>query len=459
MRPPTRRRLPALLAAAVLAAALSAVTAPSPPPAAADNQSPSPPTVLCTSYVWNPGFGRHDCHNLVFHFSITSTYHHNVNTICTPGFYLCTGTWSSRPCDSPSQTASCPGPSGTGWYHYSSRASGPYSHPVASTATFGCSPSRHRFGSDCHAHPLTPLSNWVPYCGIWVPHNGQINPPTRPTRGGNPNPPTPSHNSVDLGPCSPVNPIVNPPIVNPPVDPPVDPIVDPNICTTGVDGAITDNLRQAWIGELWWESLVSVGAQGEPGEPWPPHPYVPGAVSWLVVSRSPVWPVVDPDVVDMPWAATHGDDGCPWLAIGVQTRMEQMLPWRAAERRMVEAADVARPDAGLGAYLQRWDNLRRDQQAEVIANQPDHDFTTPRCDLAVAAVSADSKTQCSWELPVPGVWHWQALACFEADIGHRQFQDCAPLASGVAWFLSINDYTQGITLNADPDGVGAGLDT
>ena len=248
---------------------------------------------------------------------------------------------------------------------------------------------------------------------------------------------------------------MNPPIVNPPVDP----IVDPNICTTGVDGAITDNLRQAWIGELWWESLVSVGAQGEPGEPWPPHPDVPGAVSWLVVSQSPVWPVVDPDVVDMPWAATHGDDGCPWLAVGVQTRMEQLLPWRAAERRMVEAADVARPDAGLGAYLQRWDNLRRDQQVEVIANQPDHDFTTPRCDLAVAVVSADSKTQCSWELPVPGVWHWQALACFEADIGHRQFQDCAPLASGVAWFLSINDYTQGITLNADPDGVGAGLDT
>ena len=40
----------------------------------------------------------------------------------------------------------------------------------------------------------------------------------------------------------------------------------------------------------------------------------------------------------------------------------------------------------------------------MIANQPNHDFTTPRCDLAVAAVSDDSKTQCDWELPVPGVW-------------------------------------------------------
>ena len=287
MRPPTRRRLPALLAAAVLAAALSAVAAPSPPPAAADNQSPSPPTFPCTSYVWNPGFGEHNCHNLVFHYSITSTYHHNENTICRPDFTLCTGTWTSRPCDSPFQTARCPGPSGTGWFHYSSNASGPYSHPVASAVIFGCSPSRHRSGSGCHAHPLTPPNNWTPYCGIWVPHNGQINPPTRPTKGGNPNPPTPAHNSVDLGPCRPVNPPIDPPIVNPPiVNPPIDPILDPNICTTGVDGAITDNLRQAWIGELWWESLVSVGSQGEPGEPWPPHPDVPGAVSWLVVSQS-----------------------------------------------------------------------------------------------------------------------------------------------------------------------------
>ena len=46
------------------------------------------------------------------------------------------------------------------------------------------------------------------------------------------------------------------------------------------------------------------------------------------------------------------------------------------------------------------------------------------------------------------MWHWQALACFEADIGSAQFHDCAPLASGVAWFKRLVDYTQGITLNS-----------
>lgn len=226
----------------------------------------------------------------------------------------------------------------------------------------------------------------------------------------------------------------------------MNPILDPDICLAGVDPAITGSQRQAWAADIWWETLAPVDAQGEPGQPWPPHPDVPGAASWLVVSKSPVWPVVDPAVVDMPWATTHGEDGCPWLAVGVQTRMDQLLPWQAADRRMIESAHLARPDAGLGSYLRQWDSLGADQQAAVIAGQPDHDFTSPACELAVAAVSADSQAQCSWELPRPGVWHWQALACFEADTGDARFQDCAPLVIGVAWFKRLVDYTQGITL-------------
>ena len=222
---------------------------------------------------------------------------------------------------------------------------------------------------------------------------------------------------------------------------------DLDVCVLGVAAAMTENQREAFASELWWETLVTIGPRGEPGDLWPPHPGVPGGASWLVVSQSPVWPVLEPAVATSPWEVVDQNDGCWWIATEVETRVEQLLPWRPSERRMVEDADAARPDAGLGAYLRRWDNLRPDQQAEVIASQPNHDFTT-NCALATAAVSADSRQRCSWALAVPGVWSWQAWACFEADTGEAQYRDCATLASGVEWFLGLADYTQHITLSA-----------
>ena len=248
---------------------------------------------------------------------------------------------------------------------------------------------------------------------------------------------------TDLGPCAPTNPNPNP---GPDPDPDPDPD-DPSVCAGGVDAAISEDQRQAFAGELWWETLLAVGGQDEPDQPWPPHPDVPGAVSWLVVSASPVWPVVDPDAAATPWAAVDADDGCVWVATAVQTRVRQLLPWIPGDRQMVQAADAARPEAGLGVYLQRWDNLTAAQRAAVIAYQPDRDITSD-CALDVAAVSGDSRAQCSWELPVPGVWHWQARACFSAVVDADTLEGCATLAGGVAWFLSINDYTQQITLDA-----------
>lgn len=456
MRPLSRKRVAALLVAAVLAAAVPLATGPNLPTVAAHTERPS--TWECNHPGWQPGFGTHPCHTLSYHYTITSFFRRNValgtpGSICSPATGVCTQTTAST-CDSRSQRDTCPAPSG--WssnHHTSSQASGPYSHAAPSTVTFGCSASQHRHGSGCHSHPLSPPPSVN--CGSWHPHENGRGRTGAPTRGGNPSPPTPPHNTVRLTPCGTTNPVViNPPTTPPttpttptaPTTPPVDPILDANICLAGVDSAITETQRQAWAADVWWETLAPVGAQGEPGEPWPPHPDVPGAASWLVVSKSPVWPVVAPEVVDVPWAATHGEDGCPWLAVGVQTRMEQLLPWRAAERRIIDSAHLARPDAGLGSYLRRWDNLDPDHQTAVIANQPDHDFTSPACALVAAAVSADSQAECSWELPVPGVWRWQARACFEADIGHARFQDCAPLASGVAWFKRPVDYTQGITL-------------
>ena len=184
-----------------------------------------------------------------------------------------------------------------------------------------------------------------------------------------------------------------------PIDPgPVNPgPADPNVCASGVAAAMAENQREAFASELWWETLVAIGPQGEPGQLWPPHPDVPGGASWLVVSKSPVWPVVDPAVETSSWEVVDQNDGCWWIAAEVETHVEQMLPWRPSERRMVEDADAVRPEAGLGAYLRRWDNLRPDQQAEVIANQPNHDFTA-NCALATAAVSADSR------VPTPGVY-------------------------------------------------------
>ena len=205
MRPPTRRRVPALLAVAVLSAMLSAVASPSPPLATADNQHPPTGTPLCSAFGANPGFGTHACYNTTTHYNIRSFFQRFVSApasgVCDLQTGLCRQTATSS-CERPSQTGTCATPSGWSGNNYThSQARGPYTHPVSSSVTYGCSPSRHRSGSGCHAHPLTPPSTYTPYCGTWSPHNGTINPAAQPTRGGNPNPPTPAHNSVDLGPC------------------------------------------------------------------------------------------------------------------------------------------------------------------------------------------------------------------------------------------------------------------
>ena len=462
------------VAATALAAALAATAVPyagsgftvaaqpSAGEAAARTSIPECSAVVTFGVIY--GFGRHDCFRFVpDYYEITSFFARTVTPgpgiSCDVSSGSCRQTMSVS-CQSDSPRESCQAPQGDPpWVHTNSSAAGPYDR-VTTSVTLGCAAGRHvntltSYNASCHRHSFTPPPSFT--CGSWHPHDNLstgggvdvVRPGSRPSR--------PPHVRVVLEPCLVVIPNPSPgPSLTPSPDPdPVpdpDPDPDPNlfsnpdICAAGVAAAMTGDQQQAWAGELWWETLVPVSEPGEPGEPWPPHPDVPGASSWLVVSGSPVWPVVDPGVADMPWAAT-GEDGCGWLAVGVQARLQQLLPWKASDRQIIEAADRARPDAGLDVYLQRWDNLGADQKAEVIANQPDHDFTSPDCGLAVAAVSADSQARCRWELPEPGVWHWQALACFEADSGEDRARDCAPLAGGVAWFKPITAYTRGITLD------------
>lgn len=472
------------LAAALVATALpyggsgfTAAARPSPSEAAARTSTTDCSAVVSNGVIF--GFGTHDCHTLgPDYYEITSFFTRIVppgpGTSCDVSTGTCRQT-TSVTCRSASRRARCAAPPGNPpWNRTASNSAGPFNDRIRSSVTLGCAAGRHvntltSYNASCHRHSFTPPPSFT--CGSWHPHDNLstgggvdvVRPGSRPSR--------PPHVRVVLEPCtvSPINPnnpdpIPNPrpnPSPNPGLDPgpDPDPVLDPDICNTGVAAAMTGDQQQAWAGELWWETLVPVSLPGEPGEPWPPHPDVPGASSWLVVSESPVWPVVDPAVADMPWAVT-GEDGCGWLAVAVRARLQQLLPWKAADRRRVEAADRARPDAGLGVYLQRWDNLGADQKAEAIANQPDHDFTSPDCELAVAAVSADSQARCRWELPEPGVWHWQALACFEADSGEDRVSDCAPLAGGVAWFKPITAYTRGITLDiARATAAGAGPGT
>ena len=214
---------------------------------------------------------------------------------------------------------------------------------------------------------------------------------------------------------------------------------DDEMCTTGL--ALTSGERAAFAAQLRWETLVGIEAQSEPGVPWPPHPDVPGGAEFLVVSQSPVWPVVDPGAQ---WYAV-ADDGCLWVATGVQTLVSQLLPWRTDHRRVLENAGT------FGVYLRRWDNLTSEQQAHTIQRHHSRDLDV-RCPLETAMVSQDSYNQCRWELPVSGVWSWQARACFEADTGYTTYRDCGTLAQGIEWFLGIIDYTSGITLHHDPGG-------
>ena len=212
---------------------------------------------------------------------------------------------------------------------------------------------------------------------------------------------------------------------------------DDEMCTTGL--ALTYGERAAFVEQLRWETLVGIEAQSEPGVVWPPHPDVPGGAEFLVVSQSPVWPVVD---AGAQWY-TVADDGCLWVATGVQTRVSQLLPWRTDHRRVLENAGT------FGVYLRRWDNLTSEQQAQTIQRHRSRDLDV-RCPLETAMVSQDSYNRCRWELPVSGVWSWQARACFEADTGYTTYRDCGTLAQGIEWFLGIIDYTSGITLQHDP---------
>ncbi|MCE2512589.1 MAG: hypothetical protein J4F50_08580 [Acidimicrobiia bacterium] len=214
---------------------------------------------------------------------------------------------------------------------------------------------------------------------------------------------------------------------------------DEEPCPTGL--GLTAGDRSRFVSQLQWVTLVGIEVQGEPGRPWPPHPDMPGGSEFLVVSESPVWPVID---ADAPWHV-HSDDGCRWEAVSVQTRMTQLLPWRTSDRSTIESAHAARPGAGFGTYLRRWDNLSASQQTQAQQYHTGRDVSAS-CGIATAMVAADSYGQCRWELPRPGVWSWQARACFEGVTEDATFFECATLASGVEWFLEIIDYTSGITL-------------
>ena len=203
---PTIRRVSALAAVAVLAAVLAAVAEPEPPPAAAHNE-PSVPE--CNNSTWTADFGTPTCYVLDhYHYSILSFWSRittdGIGT-CNPYTGQCRQTTTTGPCDQPSQSAWCNSP-GAGWANYSNNSSGPYGHYNRSSATFGCQSGKHRHGRSCHRHPLSPPSNWAPYCGIWTPHNGTISPSSGPVKHGVINPSLPAHNNVDLGPCG-----VNPP--------------------------------------------------------------------------------------------------------------------------------------------------------------------------------------------------------------------------------------------------------
>ena len=215
---------------------------------------------------------------------------------------------------------------------------------------------------------------------------------------------------------------------------------DDEMCATGL--RLSNRERAGFAAQLHWTTLVGIDSGGEPGRPWPPHPDVPGGSTYLVVAGSPVWPVTDPGGV---WYVVS-DDGCLWQAISIQTRLTQLLPWRPSHRSTIESADAARPGAGFDTYLRRWDNLTAAQQAGAQRHHRNGDVSVS-CGIVTAMISADSYDRCRWELPTPGVWSWQARACFEGVAEDATFHQCATLARGVEWFLEIIDYTSGTTMH------------
>ena len=247
---------------------------------------------------------------------------------------------------------------------------------------------------------------------------------------------TPQHPTRPQDPSDPQRPTSTPP-------------VDPGaaVCEAGWD--LTGSQRSSFGADLRWVTLVDLEANGPPGQPWPPHREVPGGADFLVVSQSPVWPVV------ADWVSWHVVDAedCWWVATAVQTRATEMLPWRPSHRSVLEDAAASRPDTGIDVFLRRWDNLTAAQQAQAQQLHRHRDVSA-RCPLAAARVGEDSYRQCRWELPGPGVWLWQAQACFEADTGDATYaEECRTLRQGVDWFLRFVDYTDGITAQA---GRGAG---
>ena len=215
---------------------------------------------------------------------------------------------------------------------------------------------------------------------------------------------------------------------------------DEEPCTTGL--GLTAGDRSRFVSQLRWVTLVGIQAQGEPGKPWPPHPDVPGGRKYLLVAGSPVWPVTDSGGV---WHVVS-DDGCLWEVISIQARLTQLLPWRPSHRAVIENAHTARPGAGFDTYLSRWDNLNASQQAQAQQHHTGRDVSAS-CGIETAMVSVDSYDRCRWELPAPGMWSWQARACFRGITEDTTFHQCATLARGVEWFLEIIDYTSGITLH------------
>ncbi len=223
---------------------------------------------------------------------------------------------------------------------------------------------------------------------------------------------------------------------------PGNPDDDAEPCTTGL--SLSAGERSLFVAQLEWATLVGIEPQGEPGRPWPPHPDVPGGTEYLLVAGSPVWPVTDPQDV---WYVVR-DDGCLWEVVSIQTRLTQLLPWSASHRATIDSADSARPGAGFGTYLSRWDNLSTAQQAQAQQHHTNRDVSAS-CGIETAKISVDSYARCRWELPAPGVWSWQARACFRGVAEDVTFRECATLAGGVEWFLEIIDYTSGITLQHD----------
>ena len=227
-------------------------------------------------------------------------------------------------------------------------------------------------------------------------------------------------------------------------NPPPDPDTPP--CSTGL--LLTSGLRMSFLSELRWMTLVDIRANGPPGEPWPPHPGVPGGSEYLVVAKSPVWPSVDPQAQ---WHVSSLD-GCLWEAVSVRTGLSQLVPWQSEHRTLIENEAAARPRAGFDTYLNRWDNLSATQQSQAQQYHVSRSVHAS-CDFADTLGPSLAESRCSWELPWAGVWDWTVSVCFEGWTQDRTYHECAVLDHGVEWFLSVLDYTQQITLlNGEPAG-------